>query len=92
MFTPNPIENPYAAVREEEFSVDIDDVHIVRTKGYDAKGRIVSVSNSRYRDGRLLGVFSEAVEADGYWHGGVCDHETGGGCQTLHPSIEGEVQ
>ena len=33
--------NPYAPVREEEWTEDINGYHIVHTKSFDAKGRVV---------------------------------------------------
>jgi len=84
--------NPYSIVREEQWSEDINDIHIVHSKSYDAQGRVVGVSTRKYRDGVQIGHFAEFVEADGYWHGGAYDNEAGMGCQTYHPFIEGEVQ
>ena len=90
IFDPRP--NPYSIVREEQWSEDVNGINIVHTKSYDAQDRVVGVSTCHYRKGKLISSFSETVEADGYWHGGVHDAETGTGCQTYHPFIEGEVQ
>ena len=84
--------NPYAIIREEKWSEDFNGIHIVHIKSYDAKGRIVGISTVHYRGDKPISHFAEYVEADGYWHGGAYDEEYGGGCQTCHPFVEGEVQ
>ena len=89
---PDQIDNPYAIVREEEWTEDVNGIHIVHTKSYDAKNRVVGISTIQYRNGVQIGHCAEYVEADGFWHGGAYDEETGMGCQTFHPFKEGEVQ
>ena len=84
--------NPCSIAREEQWEEDCNGVHIVHVKTYDAQNRVVGVSIQKYRAGVKIGHFAEYVEADGYWHGGAYDNETGMGCQTYHPFIEGEVQ
>lgn len=84
--------NPYSIVSEEQWSEDVNGIHIVHVKSFDAQDRVVGVSTQKYRDGVQIGHFAEYVEFDGYWHGGAYDNETGMGCQTYHPFIEGEVQ
>lgn len=91
MIYPYQTDNPYAIVREEQWTEDINGIHIVHTKSYDAKGRVVGVSELHYRGDKQTGHFAEYVEADGYWHGGAYDEAVGMGCQTCHPFIEGEV-
>ena len=91
----NPFDNspnPYSIVREEQWSEDINGIHIIYSKSYDAQERVVGVFTRKYRDGVQIGHFAEYVESDGYWHGGAYDNESGMGCQTYHPFIEGEVQ
>ncbi len=83
--------NPYAAVREEKWGEDINGIHTIHTKSYDAQGRVVGLSTEHLRDGVQIGHMAQYVEADGYWHGGACDEETGMGCQIYHPFIEGEI-
>ncbi len=87
----NNASNPYSIVREEQWSEDINGIHIVHSKSYDAKGRVVGVSTCHYRDGKQTCHFAEYVEADGFWRGGAYDEEIGMSCQTCHPFIEGEV-
>lgn len=88
--TPNS-NNPYAPVREEEWTEDINGYHIVHTKSFDAKGRVVGLSTIHFRGEKQVGHAVQFVEADGYWHGGAYDEETGGGCQICQPFIEGEI-
>ena len=84
--------NPYAKVREEEWSEDVNGIHTVYTKSYDAQDRVVGVSTTHYRNGEQISHFAETVEPDGCWHGGFYDSESGNGGRTFHPFIEGEVQ
>lgn len=46
-----------------------------------AKGRVVGLSTIHFRGEKQVGHAVQFVEADGYWHGGAFDEETGGGCQ-----------
>ena len=88
----NENNNPYAIVREEEWTEDVNGIHTVHTKSYDALDRVVGISTVHYRDGIQIGHMARYVEADGWWHGGAYDEETGMGCQICEPFIEGEEQ
>lgn len=57
--------NPYAPVREEEWTEDINGFHIV----HNAKGRVVGLSTIHFRGDKQVGHAVQFVEADGYWHG-----------------------
>lgn len=83
--------NPYSIVRDDQWSEDRNGIHIFHVRSFDAQDRVVGVSTCHYRDGIQVSHFAEYVEADGYWHGGAYDNETGMGCQTYHPFIAGEV-
>lgn len=85
-------KNPYAIVRKEQWSEDCNGIHIVHTKSYDAKGRVVGISTIHYRDGVNIGHFAEYVQSDGYWHGGAYDEQAGIGCLTYHPFKESIVK
>lgn len=82
---------PFAVVRTEKWTETIGDLTIEHEKCYDAKGRVVGVSQVKYRNGENVGHFAEYVEPDGYWRGGFYDAQVGFGGQTLHEFIEGEV-
>ena len=45
-----------------------------------------------FRGDKQVGYAAQFVEADGYWHGGAYDEETGGVCQICRPFVEGEIQ
>ena len=91
MINPLQTENPYAIVREEQWTEDINGIRIVHTKFFDAKDRVVGVSEVHFRGDENIGHCARYVEADGYWHGGAYDTEIGVGCQTYQPLVEGEV-
>ena len=57
----------------------------------DDKGRVVGVSEVRYRNGENVGHFAEYVDSYGYWRRGFYDAEAGFGGQTCHEFIEEEV-
>ena len=80
------------SVREEVWTVQKGDMEIVYQRCYDAKGRIVGVSERHFVNGKNVGHFAEFVQLDGYWHGGFYDAQVGFGGQTYHKFIEGEVK
>ena len=82
---------PFAIIHTEQWTETIDDVTIEHKKSYDAKGRVVGVSEVHYCNGENIGHFAEYVEPDGYWRGGFYDVQAGLGGQTSHMFIEGEV-
>lgn len=84
--------NPYSIVREEQWSEDVNGIHIVHSKSFDAYNRVVGVSTEKYRDGVQIGHYAKYVEADGWWRGGAYDDEVGSGCQICQPFVEGEVE
>lgn len=88
---PNTV-NPYSIVRKEKWSEECNGIHIVHIKSYDAKNRVVGVSVAYYRGEENIGHCAKYVEADGYWHGGAYDAETGMGCQIFQQYIDGEIQ
>lgn len=84
--------NPYAIVREEKRTEYRGEMECVFTKSYDAKGRVVGISEVHYINGKNIGHVAEYVESDGYWHGGFYDAQVGlGGQMASHKFIEGEV-
>lgn len=91
MITDTQIDNPYAIVREEMWTEDINGIHIVHTKSYDAKGRVVGLSEVHFRGGENIGHCARYVNAEGYWEGGAYDSDIGIGCQMAsEPFVEGK--
>lgn len=82
----------FMAVREEEWTEHKGRMEIVYKRCYDAKGRVVGVSEHHYVNGEDVGHFAEYVGLDGYWRGGFYDSQIGFGGQTCHEFIEGEVK
>lgn len=82
----------FIAVREEEWTEQKGEMEIVYQRRYDARGRVVGVSEQRFENGEEVGHFAEYVCLDGYWRGGFYDAQVGFGGQTCHKFIEGEVK
>lgn len=78
----HPLEhNPYEAVRmKHNEEVRKDGSRQENTLGYDAKDRLTYKSSTIYNpDGSRQSSFCMAVEADGYWRGGVSGGVTSDG-------------
>ena len=82
----------FIAVREVEWTEQKGGMEIVYQRRYDARGRVVGVSEQRFDNGEEVGHFAEYVGLDGYWRGGFYDAQVGFGGQTYHKFIEGEVK
>lgn len=82
----------FIAVREEEWTEQKGTMEIVYKRRYDAKGRVVGVSEHHFVNGEDVGHFAENVGLDGYWRGGFYDAQVGFGGQTCHKFVEGEVK
>ena len=78
-------DNPYAIVREKKWCEDCNGIHIVHTKSYDAKNRVVGISTVMFRGKKNIGNCAHYVESDSYWHGGAYNSEIGMGCQICQP-------
>lgn len=91
MIYPFQTDNPYAIVREEQWTEEKDGIRLVHTKSYDAKNRLVGYSSIRYRGDESIGHFAVYVEADGYWYGGAHDSDLGIECIIRKPFTEGEL-
>lgn len=77
-------ENPYEVVREEATEEECCDGRRITTIGYDAKNRKVMQRTEVFHPNGSHGIMCYAVEADGYWHGGVTETDAegnySGGC------------
>ena len=64
----------------------------VYTKSYDAKGRVVGISEKHFVNGEETGHCAQYVDSEGYWSGGFYDAQIGfGGQLARRKFVEGEI-
>ena len=72
-------DNLYAVVREDVTEELYDDGgRRIITTGYDIKGRKVMTKTEVFGPDGSYGIMCCAVEANGYWRGGVSEYDANG--------------